>query len=74
MILWYNLSDIQRSDNPAKHWQDLVAAAFGQGATSSGAGSASTPARQESLGSAARRANRPHIRPHRRNRHQTHHA
>jgi hypothetical protein len=49
MILWYNLSDIQRSDNPAKHWQDLVAAAFGgthpaasssagQGATSSSTG------------------------------------
>lgn len=87
MILWYNLSDIQRSDNPAKHWQDLVAAAFGgtpgQGGTSSGTGSAGassgtgsagTPARQESLGSAVRRANRPHIRPHGRNRHRTHHA
>jgi hypothetical protein len=28
MILWYDLADIQRSDNPAKHWQDLVSAAF----------------------------------------------
>jgi hypothetical protein len=36
MILWYNLSDIQRSDNPAQHWQDLVTAAFGSPTTTTG--------------------------------------
>ncbi|MHB8656854.1 MAG: hypothetical protein ACYC91_02715 [Solirubrobacteraceae bacterium] len=29
MILWYNLHDLLQSDDPAGHWRDLVAAAFG---------------------------------------------
>jgi hypothetical protein len=28
MILWYDFSDIQRSDAPGQHWNDLEAAAF----------------------------------------------
>jgi hypothetical protein len=29
MILWYSYQDIERSDAPEKHWEDLVSAAFG---------------------------------------------
>lgn len=28
MVLWYSLHQLDRSDNPAGHWSDLVAAAF----------------------------------------------
>lgn len=28
LLLWYSFSDIQKSDNPAGHWNDLVSAAF----------------------------------------------
>jgi hypothetical protein len=50
MILWYNLSDIQRSDNPAQHWQDLVTAAFGKSPTTSATSSSPTGATTASAG------------------------
>jgi hypothetical protein len=28
MLLWYSFADIQKSDDPARHWNDLVGAAF----------------------------------------------
>jgi hypothetical protein len=37
MLLWYSLSDIERSDAPAQHWHDLVIAAFGPPAATSAA-------------------------------------
>jgi hypothetical protein len=60
MILWYNLSDIQRSDAAAQHWRDLVAAAFAP-ATASAA--ASGPG---SAAAAARAPRRRHAKPRRR--------
>lgn len=30
MILWYNLSDIESSSDPAGHWRELVTGAFGR--------------------------------------------
>jgi hypothetical protein len=29
LLLWYSYFDITRSDDPARHWRDLVSAAFG---------------------------------------------
>jgi len=45
MILWYNLHDIQRSDNPAQHWSDLVQAAFASTSGPNGDAAASAASR-----------------------------
>jgi hypothetical protein len=63
MILWYNLSDIQRSDQPAQHWHDLVTAAFAPAAT---AGVAPKP---KTSAAAARAPHRRPRKPRRRHRH-----